>query len=100
MTQASIFARGTTGALSDALKPGVSIERAQADIASLERRIKQQYPSPFQGKDASVMSLQSHIVGEVRAPLLMLVGAVGFLILIVCVNVANEERGSGYEIGN
>jgi predicted permease len=71
------------------LQPGIPIERAQADISAIERRIKQQYPSPFQGKDASVMSLLSHIVGEVRTPLLMLLGAVGFVFLIVCVNVAN-----------
>jgi predicted permease len=71
------------------LKPGIPIERAQADISPIERRIKQQYPSPFQGKDASVISLQAHIVGDVRTPLLMLLGAVGFVLLIVCVNVAN-----------
>jgi predicted permease len=55
----------------------------------IERGIKQQYPSPFQGKDAMVISLSSHIAGEVRRPLLLLFGAVGFLLLIVCVNVAN-----------
>jgi putative ABC transport system permease protein len=71
------------------LQPGVPMEHAQSDISAIERRIKQQYPSPFQGKDASVISLQSHIVGEVRTPLLMLFGAVAFVLLIVCVNVAN-----------
>ncbi len=71
------------------LKPGVSMEQARADIGAIERRIKQQYPSPFQGKDAAVVSLASHVTGNVRGPLLMLFGAVGFLLLIVCVNVAN-----------
>jgi putative ABC transport system permease protein len=71
------------------LKSGVPIELAQADVGAIERRIKQQFPSPFQGKDASVSSLQAHMVGEVRTPLLMLFGAVGSLLLIVCVNVAN-----------
>ena len=71
------------------LKPGIRMEQAQADIGVIERGIKQQYPSPFQGKDAAVISLSSHIAGEVRRPLLMLFGAVGFLLLIVCVNVAN-----------
>ncbi|MGO9254930.1 MAG: ABC transporter permease [Bryobacteraceae bacterium] len=71
------------------LKPGVRLERAQADISAIERRIKQQYPSPFQSKDAAVASLASHVAGEVRRPLLMLFGAVGFVLLIVCVNVAN-----------
>jgi predicted permease len=71
------------------LKPGVGMEQAQADIGAIERGIKQQYPSPFQGKDAEVVSLAAHVTGEVRRPLLMLFGAVGFLLLIVCVNVAN-----------
>jgi len=71
------------------LKPGVTFEQARADIGAVERGIKQQYPSPFQGKDAMLVSLVSHIAGEVRRPLLMLFGAVGFLLLIVCVNVAN-----------
>lgn len=71
------------------IQGGIPMERAQADISSIERRIKRQYPSPFQGKDASVISLQTHIVGEVRTPLLMLFGAAGFVLLIVCVNIGN-----------
>jgi putative ABC transport system permease protein len=71
------------------LKPGISIEQAQQDVGGIEKSISQQYPSPFQGKDATISSLSAHIAGEVRRPLLMLFGAVGFLLLIVCVNVAN-----------
>jgi len=71
------------------LQPGVSFARALSEVGAIERRIKQEYPSPFQGKDAAVVSLQAHMVGEVRPALLMLFGAVGFLLLIVCVNVAN-----------
>ena len=71
------------------LKPGVPMESAQADISTIERRIKKQFPSPFQSKDAAVESLLVNVAGEVRRPLLMLFGAVGFLLLIVCVNVAN-----------
>lgn len=71
------------------LLPGVSWERAQADISGIERRIKREFPSPFQSKDAAVTLLQEHIVGQVRPALLILFGAVGFLLLIVCVNVAN-----------
>ena len=47
------------------------------------------HPSSFQSKDAAVEPLQVHILGQVRPALLMLFGAVGFLLLIVCVNVAN-----------
>ena len=71
------------------LRDGAGVEAAQADIGAIERRIKQQYPSAFQGKDALVVPLATHIAGEVRRPLLLLFGAVGFLLLIVCVNVAN-----------
>jgi putative ABC transport system permease protein len=69
--------RGSTGA------------QAQAEVGAIEQRIKQQYPSPFQAKDAAVVALQDHVVGQVRPALLMLFGAVGFLLMIVCVNVAN-----------
>jgi putative ABC transport system permease protein len=71
------------------LKPGATWAQAQADISAIERRIKKEYPSPFQSKDAAVEPLLQHVVGEVRPALLMLFGAVGFLLLIVCVNVAN-----------
>ena len=71
------------------LRPGVTIDQAQADIGAIARRLKQQYPSPFMAKDAAVVPLSQHIVGKVRPALLTLFGAVGFLLLIVCVNVAN-----------
>lgn len=71
------------------LRPDVSWDSAQADISAIERRIKREHPSPFQAKDAAVLPLQQHVVGEVRPALMMLFGAVGFLLLIVCVNVAN-----------
>lgn len=71
------------------LRPAATIEQARIEIGSISRRLKQQYPSPFMAKDAAVVSLDQHIVGKVRPALLMLFGAVGFLLLIVCVNVAN-----------
>jgi putative ABC transport system permease protein len=71
------------------LRRGVSFEQAQADVSAISRRLKQQYPSPFMGKDAVVIRLDRHIVGEARPALLMLFGSVGFVLLIVCVNVAN-----------
>lgn len=71
------------------LRPGFTLAQARAELGGIERRIKQQHPSPFQAKDAAVLTLQEHVVGQVRPALLMLFGAVGFLLLIVCVNVAN-----------
>lgn len=71
------------------LRPGVSMEQAQTDFGSISRRLKQQYPSPFMAKDVSVIPLERQIAGEARPALLMLFGGVGFLLLIVCVNVAS-----------
>lgn len=71
------------------LRAGVTINQAGAEISAIATRIKQQYPNPFQSDDAATVSLYSHIVGEVRPALLILFAAVGFLLLIVCVNVAN-----------
>ncbi len=71
------------------LRRAVTIAQAQADVSAISRRLKQQYPSPFMAKDAAAVTLNEHIVGKVRPALLMLFGAVGFLLLIVCVNVAN-----------
>ena len=71
------------------LRPSVTIEQAQSDVGAISRRLKQQYPSPFMGKEAMVVALDRHIAGEARPALLMLFAAVGFLLLIVCVNVAN-----------
>lgn len=71
------------------LRPGVTMKQAQADIGTISRRLKVQYPSPFMAKDADVVPLNRQIAGEARPALLLLFGAVGFLLLIVCVNVAN-----------
>ena len=71
------------------LRPGATLPEARAEISAIATRIKQQYPNPFQSDDAATVSLYSHIVGEVRPALLILFAAVGFLLLIVCVNVAN-----------
>ena len=71
------------------LRPGVTVEQARADISAIAQRIKQQYPDPFQSRDASTVLLESYLVGQVRPALLVLFAAVGFLLLIVCVNVAN-----------
>jgi putative ABC transport system permease protein len=71
------------------LRPGVSLEQARQDISGIARRLKRDFPDSFQAKDASTVSLYAHTVGEVRPALVMLFGAVGFLLLIVCVNVAN-----------
>ena len=71
------------------LRPGVTEAAARQEVSSIARRNKQQYPGPYQAADATVVALATHLAGSVRTPLLVLFGAVGFVLLIVCVNVAN-----------
>ncbi|HWF88173.1 MAG TPA: ABC transporter permease [Pyrinomonadaceae bacterium] len=70
------------------LKPGVTIEQARADLNTIAARLAQQYEQD-QGWTAKVVSLQAQIVGSIRLALLVLFGAVGFVLLIACSNVAN-----------
>ena len=73
------------------LRDGVTVEQANRDISAIARRIHD--ASSEQGdyllKDGMVVSLQDSITGNVRPPLLILLGAVGFLLLVACANVAN-----------
>ncbi len=71
------------------LRPGVSFAQAQSDLGAIMHRLYLLEPGPFMAKDVSIVSLAEHTVGKVRPALLVLFGAVGFLLLIVCVNVAN-----------
>jgi putative ABC transport system permease protein len=71
------------------LKSGVSIDQAQAEMASLSQRLEQQYPKTNSGWTSTVISLNEITVGAIRPTLLVLFGAVGFLLLIACANVAN-----------
>jgi len=73
------------------LRDGVTVEQANRDISAIARRIHDS--SSEQGdyllKDGIVMPLQNAITGKARSPLLVLLGAVGFLLLVACANVAN-----------
>ena len=73
------------------LRDGVTAQQANSDISALARRIHE--TSSEQGdyllKDAAVVPLQDSLTGKVRSPLLILLGAVGFLLLVACANVAN-----------
>ncbi len=74
------------------LKPGVQIERARAEVASLLVRWEEEggghSPSP-EGHPIHLTDMQEEVVGDVRPALLVLLGAVGFVLLIACANVGN-----------
>jgi putative ABC transport system permease protein len=71
------------------LNEGVTREQAQAEISTIFSRLEQQYPESNKGLSLTVDSLHEKVVGKTRAALLILLGAVGFVLLIACANVAN-----------
>jgi putative ABC transport system permease protein len=71
------------------LKPGVSLEQAQAKMTAVAQSQAQRYPETNVGIGIKVVSLQEHMVGNARPMLVVLFGAVVFVLLIACANVAN-----------
>jgi putative ABC transport system permease protein len=71
------------------LKPGVTPQRAQADMNVIARRLESAHPVFNAGWGANVVPMSEQVVGGVRRALLVLGGVVGFVLLIACANVAN-----------
>jgi predicted permease len=71
------------------LRPGVSFDQAQADMAAVSRALEQEYPEFDENTSANLIPLREEVVGSVRPYLITLLAAVGFVLLIACVNVAN-----------
>ena len=76
------------------LKPGVSVGQAQAEMDTITARLRQQFPEvypPNGGLTFGIVPLLEQVVGNVRRTLYLLLGAVGFVLLIACVNLANLQ---------
>ena len=71
------------------LKPGVALGQAEAEMDSIEQAIVKEHPHDYIGSDVKFVSLHTQVVGAYRSALLVLFGAVAFVLLICCANVAN-----------
>jgi putative ABC transport system permease protein len=71
------------------LKPGVTLGQARAEMESITRRLLADYPLTNGGKILHPIDLREYLVGDVRRPLLVLLGAVALVVLVTCVNLAN-----------
>lgn len=71
------------------LKPGVAVAQAAADMEQVTHGLTAAYPDADKGIGASVVALKEQMVGDVRRFLLVLLAAVGFVLLLACVNIAS-----------
>ena len=71
------------------LKRDATLQRAQADMDLIARRLEEAYPASNKGEGAQVVPLADEVVGDVRPALLVLLGTVGLVLLIACANVAS-----------
>lgn len=70
-------------------KPDVPLQKAQADLSVIAANLEASYPAKNKGWGVILMPLSESVAGSARKPLLLLLGAVGFVLLIACVNVSN-----------
>lgn len=71
------------------LKPGATISSAESELELINKQLRKEYPEAYREWGVEMMGLHESVVGKTRLTLLTLLGAVGFLLLIACANVAN-----------
>ena len=71
------------------LGEGVTLQRAQGEMERIASGLQERYPDSNRGWEVQLVSMHQQVVGDIRPSLIILMGAVGLLLLIACVNVAN-----------
>jgi putative ABC transport system permease protein len=71
------------------MKPGVTVKQAEADVKAIAARLAEKYPNSNAKQSMTVEALHQAVTGDLRPALLVLLGAVAFVLLIACANVAN-----------
>ncbi|HEY6971215.1 MAG TPA: ABC transporter permease [Candidatus Angelobacter sp.] len=90
MDTKSLYPRGNHWAnVLGRLKPGISVQQAQAELSLIAKRLEQQYPDSNHNVGAFILPMQEAMVGQSRTSLMMMLWAVGLVLLIACANVAN-----------
>jgi putative ABC transport system permease protein len=77
------------------LRPDVGVERAQVQLDAVARQLQQEHPDTNSGRRFQLVSIEEQILGPLRGGLLLLLGAVGFVVLIAVTNVVNLILASG-----
>jgi len=73
------------------IKPGVSLSQAQSELNVIALRLQHQYPIDDKGRGFRLLPLTTALLGDERSALRMMLGAVGFVLLIACANIANLQ---------